>query len=181
MEKNGRSGEPEKREARMKRIINRITTSIVVVLLGLTIVTLIGLLAGVRAYVVKSGSMEPAIQTGSLCFVNTNAAYGSVETGDIIAFETAAGAAVTHRAVQITTDGIETKGDANEEADLSAVQESSFLGVTMFSIPYLGYLTAFLQTKRGIILAVSFITALIIAGIATDRISPEEDLEQTEE
>lgn len=159
----------------MKQMINRITTSIVLVVLGLTIAFLIALLCGIRVYVVKSGSMEPAILTGSLCFVDTNAQYQDVENGDIIAYEAASGTLVTHRAVQVSGEGIQTKGDANEVIDTSVVTEDSFIGETLFSVPVLGYAAAFIKTRQGIIICASILTALVIAGILTDSIRPDED------
>lgn len=95
--------------------------------------------AGIRSYVVMSGSMEPEIPVGSLCFVDTNREYEDVEKGDIIAFESASGVLVTHRAAEVTAQGIVTKGDSNDVPDAAVTTEENFAGETMAWVPYAGY------------------------------------------
>lgn len=95
---------------------------------------------GVRPYVVLSGSMEPQIHTGSICFINTRASYEDVEAGDVIAYEAASDMVVTHRAVRVTRTGIETKGDANDVSDGITTTKDNFKGKLVFDIPRAGYL-----------------------------------------
>ena len=83
--------------------------------------------------------MEPAIMTGSLCFVNTNAEYADVREGDVIAFRSAMGTVVTHRAVAVTEHGVETRGDSNRVSDGITTTEENYVGETMASLPYAGY------------------------------------------
>ena len=62
-----------------KLILNIITTVIIVV--G---ILFIGLFCfGIQPYVVESGSMQPTIQTGSVCFINKRANYDNMKVGDI--------------------------------------------------------------------------------------------------
>jgi len=84
--------------------------------------------------------MEPKIQTGSLCFVDTNVCYEEIKEGDIVAFQTFTGSMVTHRVVSVTENGLETKGDANKVSDGVSVTQDNFHGKTIFSIPYIGYI-----------------------------------------
>ena len=101
----------------MKRIIV-IAINMAVCTVGISILLFaILLLAGIRPYVVLSGSMEPVIRTGSLCFVYRRADYEDICTGDIIAFHVQGGNLVTHRVIAVTEEGLETKGDANELSD----------------------------------------------------------------
>lgn len=102
-------------------------------------------LFGIRSYIVLSGSMEPAIRTGSLCFVDTKAEFEEIGPGDVIAFETAGGALVTHRAINVSGGRVETKGDANEVSDGFAVTAENYEGETLFSVPCLGYLNHLLS------------------------------------
>ena len=95
-------------------------------------------LYGIRPYVVRTGSMEPAIKTGSVCFVNHKIPFEEIQQGDVIAFfmgETI----VTHRAVQVSENQIMTKGDANEIADASPVTKENYSGKTVLAIPEIGY------------------------------------------
>lgn len=83
--------------------------------------------------------MEPDITTGSLCFIHTKSDYNMLVSGDVIVFLTSAKTLVAHRAVDITEEGIVTKGDANETTDGMTVTEKNFMGKVIFSVPKIGY------------------------------------------
>jgi len=68
----------------MKKIIKLIywlVLTIVVVVAGLSAMSVLGIPQGLRTFVVQSGSMEPAIKTGSLVFVKPQSDY---QVSDII-------------------------------------------------------------------------------------------------
>ncbi len=115
-----------------------------------------------RPFVVLSGSMEPEIRAGSICFVNVRASYDEIEEGDIIAFRSSTGMSVTHRAVAVTEAGVETKGDANDTSDGITTTGENFIGKTTASVPYLGYGVMFLKTARGKVLLFSVIFAAVM-------------------
>lgn len=124
----------------------------------LSVILVIFFVNGIFLYITISGSMEPKIQTGSLCFVDTRVSYDEIKTGDIIAFENFAGNMVTHRVVSVAEAGLETKGDANNVSDGVSVTENNFHGKTLFSIPYAGYvLNSFKQYYKEYIIAFIFI------------------------
>lgn len=122
---------------------------------------------GFRVFAVRSGSMEPAIQTGSIVLVKQQASYA---LNDVITFLARSrvdlkesGATITHRIVgrSIDTDTEQvfiTQGDANEEPDGALVTSNKVLGKTVLSIPYIGYVVNFAQTEIG------FIALVIIPG-----------------
>lgn len=116
----------------------------------------------IRVFTVRSGSMEPAILTGSLIFVRPSVSYVN---GDIITVQTSDQKTVTHRIVEtLTTDvgpAYRTKGDNNEEPDPVETQPGSILGKTILVIPYLGYPVAYAQTRTGFFTLI-FIPALLI-------------------
>ena len=120
---------------------------------------------GITPYVVKSGSMEPAVHVGSVCFVDKNAKYEDMKVNDIIAFQPSNDMFATHRIVEITDEGFKTKGDANEEPDNSLVKKDTFIGKNIFSIPNAGFLVASLQTTRGKIILGTIILVIFLAGI----------------
>lgn len=97
-------------------------------------------MAGIIPYVVMSGSMEPEIPVGSLCFVNTNVSYESIVKGDIIAFTADGEFCITHRVTDVGTDGFVTKGDGNSKEDLWKVRQKNYKGKTVVWIPYIGYI-----------------------------------------
>jgi len=98
-------------------------------------------LFGYDAYSVVSGSMEPAIPTGSLVYVQETAPEDMKED-DVIAFYGAkdSNAIITHRVVEnkVVMGEFITKGDANKTEDMNAVPYSNFIGKVVYTIPVLG-------------------------------------------
>jgi len=119
--------------------------------------------AGHRLYAVLSGSMSPAFDVGSVVAVKA-VNPEEVKEGDIITFGRSDGRIVTHRVIGIETAGglhFVTKGDANNVADSSLVPAEGVMGVVTLSIPWLGRVLVFSQTKQGLLLLI-IIPALII-------------------
>ncbi len=129
-------------------------------------------LAGLRFYVVVTGSMSPTIEVGSLCVVNSRATYDSVSAGDIISFRAGSEMLVTHRAVRIEKDGIVTKGDANKSEDIAKVTKETFAGRNLISVPKLGRAVTFLRSKAGIAAAAA-VFVLLLAAETLLRKEPE--------
>lgn len=127
-------------------------------------------LFGIRPYAVRTGSMEPAVPKGSLCFVNHRAAFEEVREGDVIAFKSGE-MFVTHRAVSVHNGGITTKGDANNNVDAARVTGESYIGKTVFWLPFLGELPLFAQSGSGRFVFAGIFLAFVLGGILYDRIS----------
>lgn len=121
-------------------------------------------ITGIKPYITISGSMEPNIQTGSICFIDTNEQYDDVQINDVIAFKMN-NTLVTHRVIKLTENGIQTKGDNNEDPDLSVVNNNNFVGKTLFSIPYIGYLIMSLKKPIGIFLIVVVLSTLMLLNL----------------
>ena len=126
---------------------------------------------GLRPLSVMSGSMEPSIKTGSVALIETNLTdFNDIEKGDIITFDIG-GSLVTHRAVDITEDGIVTKGDANNAKDPWTVTDDNYYGKELFSVPYIGFLIVFI--RQHIIVTVLVIAAVLLtAKILKERRKP---------
>ena len=128
-------------------------------------------LAGIKTYVVISGSMEPAIPVGSMVY-SKEVDPKTLETGDVIVFYSGnpvqgdAGTGdmipVTHRVVlnDTTAGEITTKGDANEQNDISKVTYLNVEGNVIFHITKLGFLAAPLSSVTGKIA----VALIILAG-----------------
>ncbi len=154
----------------IKNIINVFTT-LIIILGGAFLILYI---CGIVPYVVLSGSMEPTIKTGSLCFVNKKAKYNSIKEKDIIAYKLKDGTLVTHRVVNISKKGIQTKGDSNKDADSNPITKNSYVGKNVFWIPKLGYVVvAFQSTKGKIILITCIIFMLIFAFFFNEKTTEE--------
>ena len=122
--------------------------------------------AGYQMYIVLSGSMSPAFDTGSLAFVK-EADPAKIVPGDIITYRGpgSGGTLTTHRVVDIKTgNGLEfiTRGDANNINDPSPVPAGNIVGKVYGSVPYLGYLMGFAQTRQGLIFMVFIPGAFVI-------------------
>lgn len=134
-----------------------------IVLGALIVLSLMPVPGRFHIYVVRSGSMEPAIGTGSLVFVKPQGGYA---VGDIVTWRPISGkTTVTHRIVETKEqDGraiFFTKGDANEAMD-EAIGEKQIIGKTLFSLPYLGYPVSFAKTRVGFFFLVILPAFLIV-------------------
>lgn len=145
----------------IKRVFNFISNAIFYFIVTVIVVVLLLAACGIKPYITISGSMEPSIQTGSVCFVNTKAEYDEIQEGDVIAFETSTGKKVTHRVISISEKGMETKGDANDVSDGISTTHENFFGKTVFSVPYIGYGLVYLQQPKN-----AAIVAVILIAIA---------------
>lgn len=117
---------------------------------------------GFKGYVVVSGSMEPKIHPGDFIFVKTGS-YLDIKENDIITF-TENEEIVTHRAVEITEEGIDTKGDANNVKDDSKVQSDDFIGTYRIRLPYFGYFVVLIQ-KPIVFISLCILLAGYLIGI----------------
>lgn len=124
-----------------------------------------GILNPYELKIVRSGSMEPAISTGSLVLIQPSTTY---EVGDVITFgeDTRTSIPTTHRVVSLRNENgtayYSTKGDANEDGDASETPLNKVIGRVIFSLPYAGYILAFSKTQLGFSLLVLIPAALII-------------------
>lgn len=122
--------------------------------------------------IVQSGSMEPAIHTGSLVVSKPMAEYA---IDDVITYndDSTNQTPTTHRVVEIKNDNgavsYVTKGDANNDRDRKAVEQKNVLGKVLFSVPYLGYIVDFIKKPIGFILVV-LIPALLIVSEEAKKI-----------
>ena len=109
-------------------------------------------LIGFQVYTVLSGSMEPQYHTGSTIYVKeTDPA--TLQEEDVITYRLTDSTVATHRIIEVKNEkgtlSFVTKGDANDVADASPVSPAQIIGTPVFTVPYLGYLSVFLQTRSG--------------------------------
>lgn len=140
-------------------------------LLTLMLILSVGLIAttfhinGLRTLVVESGSMEPAVDTGSVVIVSPQRQY---QVGDIITYVSkgSTGATVTHRIIGVeVVDSKQVfiaKGDANEERDSNKIEAEQILGKVQFTIPLYGYFVSFAKSELGYFTLVFVATLFII-------------------
>ena len=62
----------------------------------------------------------------------------------------------------------QTKGDANDAVDGTPVHYKNVVGTPVFSIPYLGYLSSWLQTRQGMIMGICIALVLVMLTFLPD-------------
>lgn len=157
----------------LKRVWNFVSWTLI-----LAVVLLAILLGGIRLigltpYTVLSGSMEPAYPVGALIYVKA-VPPEQVQVGDPITFHLAGGQlAGTHRVIAIDPagQGFTTKGDANNTPDASPVPYQALIGVPVFCIPYLGYVSGVLTQPPAMYLAWSALAILLVLAFLPDLLA----------
>lgn len=152
------------------KVINSIVTTLLFIVLLLTLFLVISTnvsggeksLFGYELKTVLSGSMEPDIKTGSIISIKKGGDMTRFEKGDIITFIQNEEIFVTHRIIQVDNEGEQyiTKGDANNGPDSHPVLSEHVIGkYTGLTIPYVGYVMNFTNSKEGAVLL------LILPGV----------------
>ncbi len=86
------------------------------------------------------------------------------------------GAEVTREVpLEETAYYFQTKGDANENADGSLVYYKNVIGTPVFTVPYLGYLSSWLQTKKGTIIGITIAIVIVILSFLPDLLKAVDD------
>ena len=158
----------------IKRIWNWIS-SILVAAVVLLAVALVGVrIVGLQPYVVLSGSMEPTYSVGSLIYVKSTD-YKQLKVGDPITFLVSEDTVATHRIIEVLPDEDDpntiryfTQGDANDAPDGSSVHYKNIIGKPVFSIPYLGYVSNYIQAPPGKFVAISGCALLMLLVFLPD-------------
>lgn len=145
------------------RYIQIFSTGVILIILPIMVFALLTSnieIAGIRSFVVLTGSMQPTIPQGAISFTMKENNY---KQEDIITFAIEGGQLVTHRIVESQIiNGVaafKTQGDANNVIDSETVALSDVVGRTLFYIPYVGKFILMLKTLPG------FLSFVILPGI----------------
>ena len=148
-------------KSRSRKILNSLTTIIVVMVVILAIMLVGVRLFGLQVYSVLSGSMEPEYPVGSLIYVKA-VDYKELKVGDPITFLLDKDTVVTHRIIEVLVDEEDpntiryfTQGDANGIPDAKSVHYKNIIGTPVFTIPYVGYVSNYIQNPPGMYIAIS--------------------------
>ena len=184
-----------------RKLWGMISTLLVIVVVVLAI-ALVGVrFVGLTPYTVLSGSMEPTYHVGSLIYVK-DVDPAAITPGTPITFVVNEDLLVaTHRVVDVKvlttaqepvldengepmleeipleepTYYFQTKGDANDDVDGAPVHYKNVIGTPVFTVPLLGYLSSWLQTREGMIMGISIALVLIILTFLPDMLSAVDD------
>lgn len=166
------------RKSPVAAICSALGTVLLIILVLACIPLTIPKLFGYQVYTVVSGSMEPAIPTGSLVYIKNMEVEG-VQPGDVIAFYGGrdSNAMITHRVVEkhSETGQFITKGDANLTEDMNPVEFDNFVGRVELSVPKLGMVAQCLTGYEGKIAAVCMIGLAVILHLLAGVFSKASD------
>lgn len=149
----------------MLKLLKHILTTILITSGLLIIALVVPMLLGYKLIGIETGSMEPVLHVGSLCYVkkadiiheNDIVTYFTGEDNDVL---------VTHRVIGVNIDGsYELKGDNSNMVDKNKVTDENIIGVTKYNVPYGGYLIKYLSTVSG---KVTVSIAIVILSLLTE-------------
>jgi signal peptidase len=156
------------------KLLGKISYGIFIALLvgvaSLLLVSLVPITGNVEIKIVKSGSMAPAIPTGSIVLVMPSA---DIKAGDIITFgrDTKRDIPTTHRVLSVKVENgqtlFTTKGDANEEQDPSSVPLRDVIGKVFLHVPGAGYVLDFARQPIGFALLIGLPAMMIVIDEST--------------
>ena len=162
-----------------------------VVGLACIVIAVASMVFGIKPLVFRSGSMSPEITTGSLAIARTVPA-SDIRVGDVVSVENVEGTRISHRVIAVDPTGgdqfaLTLKGDANSVAD-PLPYEVTQADRVITSVPYLGYVAAWLSSKTAIFLGGVVAGALLMLafgplrrpGAPTPDVSASDDAPQTE-
>ena len=166
---------------KLKKVWNTLSTVLVVVIVLCAVFLMGSRLIGFRVYTVLSGSMLPTYSEGDLLYVK-QVAPAEVKVGDPITFIVNENLVVaTHRVVRIDAEKqhFYTKGDANEIEDGDPVHFKNLIGVPKFAIPYLGYVSNYIQNPPGMYITIAAFAVLIVLVFLPDMIATKKREQKT--
>ncbi len=150
----------------MVKFIKNIILKLIYAIVFTYILVFVPVIIGYKPLVVLSGSMEPILKVGGILYYQ-KINIEDYKKGDILVYATK-DHIISHRIVDIASDGFITKGDNNEVLD-SKVNLNQVLGKgTNFSIPYIGYYADFIYNHKYILY---FFTIYIVIDLINYNIN----------
>ncbi|HEY6736664.1 MAG TPA: signal peptidase I [Candidatus Saccharimonadia bacterium] len=142
---------------RLARCLKIVITSLYV-MCALALVVFMLPFSGLSARTVITGSMAPAIPTGSLVIIQS-VPPGDIQVGDIVTYKDPRNLrrTITHRVIKCETQAgitfFTTKGDANSQPD-PRIASGAVVGQVRWHVPYVGHVVELIKTPYGLALLV---------------------------
>ena len=149
-------------------------------LIGLAAIFLLPRAFGYQPYMVVSASMQQSFPVGSLIFVR-EAAPEEIEVGDPITFSSGT-LTITHRVMSVDNQKrvFITKGDSNNVGEVTPFENLKGKALD-FSIPYLGYFSAWFITPQGRIVTAIVILCIDALSVVLRKLSELDELDDEDE
>ena len=149
---------------RILKVVSNVILAIVLCVGVLIVLSLSNIPKGFKMLTVMSGSMEPALHTGSIIFVKSMQNYA---IGDIVTRKTDnPKMTITHRITEKEEINgqieFKTKGDANNSTDGESFTQDRIVGKELLAITNFGYIITFAKTQPGILLLIIIPSVIFI-------------------
>ena len=137
----------------------------IIAIIGLLLISIFPIKGNIQIKIVKSGSMEPAIKTGSIVVIKPSESY---VVGDVVTFgkDTKKDIPTTHRIISTRAQqGViffTTKGDINEDPDTNEIKASDIHGKVLLDVPYFGYIIDLARKPLGFIVLIILPAVIVI-------------------
>ena len=168
--------------SRRSRLFGSLATALSIATLIVVGAVAGGLVAGYRPVVILTGSMGETAPPGSLVVAGP-ADGDAVEPGDVLVMRRPGAATVTHRVIEVESNGPErfaiTRGDANEVPDATPYPLTGEQLVARWVVPGLGRI-ALAVFQPGLVLALVGLATLVAVVGTLRRIWSRELLEPAE-
>jgi signal peptidase len=153
--------------ATVRRLLDAVLIALILVVVFVVLLAKVVPLTGNQTIIVGGQSMEPAIGLGSAIVV-APVQPSELRVGDVVSLRAGPERALfTHRIVEVheRSSGVwvQTKGDANDEPDPTAVPASAIEGRVALTIPLAGYLIALLSIPTGVLFLIGLAATLLAA------------------
>jgi signal peptidase I len=153
-------------EPQIKKLGRIAAILILILIISGSLFTIITPFFGWRTEAVISGSMEPAISTGSVVIIRP-VIPDTIRKGDVIMYYSPDKTSLTtHSVFYVASEPslqFITKGDANNSPDVIPITPGQIIGIVALTIPYLGLVAQFIKTPFGFTLFL-LIPAVILIG-----------------
>ncbi|WP_110239786.1 signal peptidase I [Nocardioides gilvus] len=127
-------------------------------LLTLVAIAFAPLLLSWQAYVIKTASMEPSIDVGSVALARPFAADEKVDVGHVYMFRDPSADTeriLVHRVVELRNEGdYLTQGDANTTPDTTPIVAEDITGRGILLVPYIGLPIVWMQSGQWVLLGI---------------------------
>ena len=160
------------------KIATKIFYAVIFLIIALLLFALFPIKGNYQIKIVKSGSMEPSIKTGSIVVIKPSTTYA---VGDVVTFgkDTKKDIPTTHRIISSrAVEGVllfTTKVDANEDKDTNEIRQGDINGKVLFDVPYFGYIIDLARKPLGfavLIILPAFIIIFDEGGKIWKEINP---------
>lgn len=157
---------------KLKKLLSWMIVFIVsIVLLADIMLVFLPKIAGYECYAVATGSMEPAIKSGSL-LLTKKIELENIQEKDVLTFRDKNNTIYfTHRVTKVDKINriIYTKGDANQLEDPSPTGYEYVKGRVEKVIPFLGYVKIVFTSPYAIIGTLAVVVCLLLADVVIGK------------